>query len=509
MILFGLMGSLHGLCAQDFSGAESYGTEYEDYLYDIEIINGNAYQLIKQELFTYPETVYASMLHGLDIRVNPLYLGNEYSNLKLSLDTSGNVYLTGIYTQRVVSDTSYLFVSKLNHEGNNVWTQLYQKRSDTVEIYNDRENYLYIHDKHVLYKIDYSGNLIWAKNHFGNTRLYKKHFYTLIYKNIHDFYIKGLVCDSIILQKSDTSGNTIFQKTINTGMDDNTMISSNCVLNILDDRLFISNSYWGMINVAPSNSDNIFENKKTSYTNEKWGYAPVFNNYLAIYDTIGNLLSANSKANYPHLNYACKDSYGSLYFSGNMGTVSDFDLKTSESLIYNKSEKDISFIAKYSNKLDFYWCRGVPGLIKYIGISNYPNGGEEKLDIAGEFEGTINLNFERPDDITFTGEGRDLFYAKYINLDKNISPTTAENKIGDESYGIYPNPGDGIINLIGNFEDKRVEIYDLTGKLKYCDNLCFRYNQKTLDLSHLNNGYYLIRILSKDKIYTNKILINK
>ena len=509
MILICMMGSIQGIFSQEFSGAESYGTEYDEYLYDFTVLEGDAYQLIKQELFTYPETVYASMLHGLDIRVNPLYLGNEYSNLKLTLDNYGNVYLTGIYTQKIISDTSYLFVSKLNSEGKNIWTKLYEKQSDSIKIYNDLENFIYVHDRHILYKLDYSGNLIWAKNHNGNIKLYNNHFYKFVSKNIYESFFSGQVCDSIIMCKLDTSGNQIFQKTINTSTEDNTMISSNCYVNIIDDRIFISNSYWGEINVDPSNCDYMFENNRTTYWGDKWGDVPVFNNYLAIYDTIGSLILANSKPNYPRLDYVCIDSVGSLYFSGYLGSKTDFDLKTNDSIIINKSENQISFIAKYSNNLDFYWCRGLTGLIKYIGINHYSVGGEERLDIAGEFEGTINLNLERPKDITFTSEGKDLFFAKYIYLNDNISPTNVRNTLYKDSFVIYPNPSKGILTIEGNYTDLQVEIFDLSGTLKYSNYFNTILSKKTLDLSQLNNGYYLIKMTIDNNIYTKKLLIYK
>ncbi|MDD2387777.1 MAG: T9SS type A sorting domain-containing protein [Bacteroidales bacterium] len=501
MILICFVTSVNLTFAQQFSGASAYSTEFDDYLYDFSVLNGKPYKLIKQKLLSYPEVVYASMLDGLAITVNPLYLGNEYSNLHLTLDGGGNVYITGIYEQKIIYDTSYLFISKLNSEGYYIWSKLYEKQSDTIEIYNDVENFIYVHDKHVLYKFDYNGNTIWAKNHVGNIKLYKNNFYNLVPVNVQETVLYGNICDSIILQKLDTSGNQIFQKTINIG----TMISTDCSLSILDDKLFISNSYWGELNLDPPNTSNVFENNATGGI---WGSVAALNNYLAIYDTIGNLLLANSKPNYPRLKYACVDSAGSLYFAGTMGSRTDFDLITNDSIIVNKSANEISFIAKYSNDLNFYWSRAITGLIKYIGISHYAIGNIEKLDIAGEFDGNINLNLAYPDEMIFESEGVDLFDASYTNLNNNISQSDVRDNNYDDGINLYPNPGTGVLNIQSNSTDLYIEVFDLSGELRYNDFLS-KNTLKTIDLSDLNNGYYLVRLKSKNKIYQKKLIICK
>lgn len=499
---------LHNIIlAQVFSGGEAYSSEFDDYLSDFIVSNDEEYQLIKQKLFTYPETVYASMLHGLDIIVNPLYLGSEFSSLKLSLDDFGNVYLAGIYNQKIINDSSFLFISKLDKSGVRVWTRLFEKRSDSIDIFNDGLNHVFVHDKHVLYKFDYEGTLIWAKEHTGIIKLYKNCFYEFIPCNVYKTYISGKACDSLVLQKFDISGNQIFQKTINVRAENKSKISTNCFINIVNDKIFLSNSYWGKINVSPPDKNYIFENTRTIDLGE-WGHGESFDNYLAIYDTLGNLQFANSKIKFPRFDYACNDSAGSLYFAGNFVSNLDFNLQSGDSIIVKKSAKDISFITKYSSDLDFIWCRGLTGLIKYIGVSHYKNTEVEKLDVAGDYEGTINLNLERPKVVVFTSIGRDMFFAKYTDLNDNISPSNIETSINDKSISIYPNPCKGILNISGNFSKMQIEVFDISGDLKYSNNLFSDSSIKTLDLSHLISGCYIIRIKCNDKIYTNKLLIN-
>jgi len=261
------------LFAQIFSGGEGYSSEYDDYLYDFMVQDGNPYFLLKEKVLTYPETVYASMLEGLNIDVNPMYLGNEYSNLKFVHDNSDNIYITGIYSQTFINDTAYLFITKISNEGKINWTKLFQKQSDSISIFIDNSGNLYIHDSHFLNKLNQNGLLIWTKEHKGTMKLLNNKFYKIQAYNIHDSFFNGEVCDSLILEKIDTSGNLVFHKAINNGNSKNTTISTNVSFNIVDNRLFLSNSYWGIINLDPGVSNKTFENTKTSDWG-KWGNVP-------------------------------------------------------------------------------------------------------------------------------------------------------------------------------------------------------------------------------------------
>ncbi len=273
-----------GLYAQIISGATGYSSEFDDYLYDFMIHKGKPYKLLKQKVLSYPETVYASMLHGLDITRNPLYLGNEYSNLKLAIDNDDNVYLTGLYTQKIINDTSYMFISKLDKFGINVWTKLFRQNSKAINIFYDGLDKIYIHDYYYLYKLNLSGTLIWIKEHEGSLRLFNNHFYKIQANNIHESQYSGQVCDSVFLEKIDTAGNRVYQRIINIGDTTNSMISVDFALNIIDKRIFLSNRYWGIINVDPTGSNETFENTRTHSMGNKIHNIPTFNNYLAVYE---------------------------------------------------------------------------------------------------------------------------------------------------------------------------------------------------------------------------------
>lgn len=76
-----------------------------------------------------------------------------------------------------------------------------------------------------------------------------------------------------------------------------------------------------------------------------------------------------------------------------------------------------------------------------------------------------------------------------------------------ESIAIYPNPTSDII-WVGNstsFDVEEYTIYDLSGR-KVMNNL-FNTSQKKVDVSNLDNGVYLLELLSSGKRVTKKIIV--
>ncbi len=211
---------------------------------------------------------------------------------------------------------------------------------------------------------------------------------------------------------------------------------------------------------------------------------------------------ANSKTNYPRLKYACTDSANSLYFAGPIDSYdTDYILDFDYSYIVTRTSNANSFIAKYSNNLGLTWVRNFTGNIMYIGTSRYVYDGVEKLDIAGEYEGTISLDFRNPNDITFTSQGQDLFHAEYIDLNNNIPLTYTEIEVYNGNVMIYPNPcKDYLIVQIRDSQNIQLEIFDIAGKLRFSAFLFNNPNTNSIELSSLENGYYIIRLKNNKEI---------
>ena len=77
------------------------------------------------------------------------------------------------------------------------------------------------------------------------------------------------------------------------------------------------------------------------------------------------------------------------------------------------------------------------------------------------------------------------------NIDSNLSTTTIFNSTSSNS--IYPNPSSNTINLLNPARVEKLEIIDSNGKIVIDSE-----NQgSAINISHLNTGYYMIRLINK------------
>ena len=82
-------------------------------------------------------------------------------------------------------------------------------------------------------------------------------------------------------------------------------------------------------------------------------------------------------------------------------------------------------------------------------------------------------------------------------------------KVNNNLISIFPNPNRGIFTLRINDMSVRtylVNIYNVNGQ-KVFENR-YNYNEETLNLKHMDNGLYLIEVISKNKIFKKKLIIN-
>lgn len=82
----------------------------------------------------------------------------------------------------------------------------------------------------------------------------------------------------------------------------------------------------------------------------------------------------------------------------------------------------------------------------------------------------------------------------------SVSTNTAVDKLTEEIISFYPNPTSGLLNIETD-KDFELELYSTSGSV-----LIKKTNEKSIDLSSLNNGFYVLQIKIGDKILTNKII---
>lgn len=76
------------------------------------------------------------------------------------------------------------------------------------------------------------------------------------------------------------------------------------------------------------------------------------------------------------------------------------------------------------------------------------------------------------------------------------------------TYIIYPNPSTGIFNLVSNNNEIiAIEIFNIKGQLVYKDHFDLNSNIKNLNLMNQPKGMYLIRLINKDTVESDLILI--
>lgn len=106
--------------------------------------------------------------------------------------------------------------------------------------------------------------------------------------------------------------------------------------------------------------------------------------------------------------------------------------------------------------------------------------------------------------------------ATYLNCEDNIThevmvPLTGLDELAENNYfSIFPNPNNGIFNikLVNNIKPEEIQILDYSGKnLLTIDSYNAESDLIPVDLKMLESGIYFLKINSKGKSVTEKIII--
>jgi hypothetical protein len=83
---------------------------------------------------------------------------------------------------------------------------------------------------------------------------------------------------------------------------------------------------------------------------------------------------------------------------------------------------------------------------------------------------------------------------------------------------VYPNPTDGMLNLSVRTVPKRlsVSVYNLLGEVVYSSSgadihISMNHLETTftIDLNHLVNGFYLLKVQTDDRLFIEQLIFNK
>lgn len=176
--------------------------------------------------------------------------------------------------------------------------------------------------------------------------------------------------------------------------------------------------------------------------------------------------------------------FGDPNFIANCVCVNDY-------LLYTKgfSPTSINYVSNNST---------IPNEFE-INIINAPNFGEnEGISSMG---GLFNLN----NNILFVGgtyaSGGELYFSEVGGF---LSINNFNNTEKQDELIIYPNPSDGIYYFMFNSHEKalKAEVFDFNGMNILRNDLVSNY----LDCSILNQGIYLIKVYTSNKVYYKKII---
>ena len=135
--------------------------------------------------------------------------------------------------------------------------------------------------------------------------------------------------------------------------------------------------------------------------------------------------------------------------------------------------------------------------IEFNKIGSIPAAGFSDTELAYEFIDNnpyANYSYYR---IKQVDNNNDVFLSKIMSV-------SCESK--SETFSIYPNPGNGVFNF-NCLNDGKLTIYSSLGEVRYFKNC--QQGQTELDLSHLSEGIYYIRLEAESSISLKKIIIRK
>lgn len=181
------------------------------------------------------------------------------------------------------------------------------------------------------------------------------------------------------------------------------------------------------------------------------------------------------------------------------------------------TSKGFQIDAYYEYYVHFYY-KGKGNLtVSLFDLRTENNGFSPEDDIVAVDE-TVWTEFSKTILATNSTEAGQLCFVlsetnsatNHIMID-NVTITRSENQISvnpktNDEIKIYPNPNNGIFNLT-DIQNAKITITDITGKIIYSENNLK--NNSKIDLRSFANAIYFIKIEDNNKIFHNKIVLEK
>jgi hypothetical protein len=386
----------------------------------------------------------------------------------ISLDVSGNCYITGTFLSPTITfDTTTLtsfgtydfYLAKYDPAGNLVWVNQYGSNGQ---------------DRGLSVSCDNSGHCYLAGTFLSSTLIIGS-----------DTLINSSGSGNIMLMKFDTAGNALWARSAGGISDDGaTGVAADAFGNCYVTGHYESGSVtFGSITITNT--------------------TPYYNLFLAKYNAAGTAVWARGVGG-PKSDFAnavAADNYGNAYITGRFQSTS---MNFGSFTVTNGSSSgtvDNTYVAKYDSTGTVLWAKDVGGNDDTRGYTVAVSVNDNCF-FGGSFDNfTLALDtiiLQNPSSFP----NADLFVAKL-----DVDP----NGIGDElfssnDYLIYPNPATDKITIKLPAVDGEISVMNATGQLVYTT-LTNSRSELSIDTHLLSTGIYFLRFISGEAVFAEKFVI--
>lgn len=195
------------------------------------------------------------------------------------------------------------------------------------------------------------------------------------------------------------------------------------------------------------------------------------------------------------------DNVGSLYLTGYYLTSMDCNPDAGVfTITANGGNNEIFLISLSASNGQFGWAKSIGETANDEGKRIAIHEPTNRLTLVGHFQGGSSVDFDAPNGFYLpnapnSGSGTYIINYSYNSL-SNI------DFINEDKIIIYPNPANDEITIQSNQDIENYQLIDLTGKV-----ILSQSNSNSINVSSINPGMYLLKILSNNSITTKKVII--
>lgn len=168
------------------------------------------------------------------------------------------------------------------------------------------------------------------------------------------------------------------------------------------------------------------------------------------------------------------------------------------------------FLVKYTSNGTPVYTKSAGGLMNEKQVIDISPDGEVILAGTSRDQDALDAPLEFDAIMPSLSDRYYMFIATLHDPDNSPRPTSIEN-VNKENYNLslYPNPTANQLQINTNVPLHKIQILDVMGRSMLTSNLDDQTKDHTIDVSHLPNGLYFVKALSKDASKTQSFIITR